>query len=373
MSGPSADTTKVPHTLLLADDSVTIRRVIELTFADEDVQVVTVSDGEQAIAVMDQSPPDIVLADVGMPGRDGYQVAQHIKQTPRLAHIPVVLLTGAFEPIDQEKAAAAGCDGVLAKPFEPQQVIGRVKELLAKPKHGSSAIDERGSVPPSPPSPWTVPLVDLPLAGRAVSEPEASGVDNYFDRLDQAFADVACGEPPQTVRPSAPTPVNETSDWFSSQPPPAPSVAPDRGQMSSVPPSPVSYGSPQVGFDRVGGLGPPSFAGTTSEVPQPAVPKSSFPETPTSTEPASLPPLADAFAALLAAEQSAPPPMARPSWPTPPASGAPITDELIEQVVWRVLDRLSDRIVRDTTVDIVSRIAEQLVREEIERIKSSIK
>ena len=81
---------------------------------------------------VDQRTPDIVLADVGMPGRDGYEVAQHIKNTPRLAHIPVVLLTGAFEPIDQARAAAVGCDGVLAKPFEPQLVIGRVKELLAR-------------------------------------------------------------------------------------------------------------------------------------------------------------------------------------------------------------------------------------------------
>ena len=92
------------HKLLLADDSVTIQRVIELTFADEDVQVIAVSDGDQAIARLDADPPDIVLADVGMPGRDGYEVAAYVKQSPRLNHIPVVLLTGAFEPIDQARA-----------------------------------------------------------------------------------------------------------------------------------------------------------------------------------------------------------------------------------------------------------------------------
>ena len=119
-SGGPPDKADVPWTLLLADDSVTIQRVIELTFADEDVKVVAVSDGDQAIARLDSAPPDIVLADIGMPGRSGYEVAQYIKQTPRLAHIPVVLLTGAFEPVDQARAAAAGCDGVLAKPFEPQ-------------------------------------------------------------------------------------------------------------------------------------------------------------------------------------------------------------------------------------------------------------
>ena len=119
----------MPHTLLLADDSVTIQRVIELTFADEDIKVVAVSDGDQAIAQIDITPPDIVLADVGMPGKNGYEVAEHVKRSPRLSHIPVVLLTGAFEPVDQTKASSAGCDGVLAKPFEPQLVIGRVKEM----------------------------------------------------------------------------------------------------------------------------------------------------------------------------------------------------------------------------------------------------
>ena len=131
----------MPKTLLLADDSVTIQRVIELTFADEDIQVVAVSDGDQAIARVNAEPPDIVLADVGMPGRNGYEVAQYIKETPALAHIPVLLLTGAFEPVDQARATAAGCDGVLVKPFEPQLVISRVKELLARSRSGTAVLD----------------------------------------------------------------------------------------------------------------------------------------------------------------------------------------------------------------------------------------
>ena len=121
----------MPHKLLLADDSVTIQRVIELTFADEDVQVVAVGDGKKAIASIQADRPDIVLADVGMPERDGYEVAAFIKGTAELAHIPVLLLTGAFEPIDETRARAVGCDGVLVKPFEPQMVISRVKDLLA--------------------------------------------------------------------------------------------------------------------------------------------------------------------------------------------------------------------------------------------------
>ena len=136
--------------LLLADDSITIQRVIELTFADEDVEVLAVGDGREAIERVKADSPDIVLADVGMPERDGYEVAAFIKNDPRLAHIPVLLLTGAFEPIDEARAKAVGCDGVLVKPFEPQMVISRVRELLA----GSPAKpvpDSPAQTPASPP------------------------------------------------------------------------------------------------------------------------------------------------------------------------------------------------------------------------------
>src|SRR5258708_27511203 len=121
----------MPPKLVPADDSVTIQRVIEVTFADEDVHVIAVGNGQDAIDRVQRDRPDIVLADVGMPERNGYEVAAFIKGQPALAHIPVVLLTGAFEPVDEARARAVGCDGVLVKPFEPQIVISRVKDLLA--------------------------------------------------------------------------------------------------------------------------------------------------------------------------------------------------------------------------------------------------
>ena len=119
------------HKLLLADDSVTIQRVIELTFSGEDVQVLAVNDGEQAIARIPLERPDVVLADIGMPRKGGYDVSAFVKGRPDLAHIPVLLLAGAFEPVDQARAEQVKADGVLIKPFEPRQVIERVKELLA--------------------------------------------------------------------------------------------------------------------------------------------------------------------------------------------------------------------------------------------------
>src|SRR5262245_20922633 len=127
----------MPKTLLLVDDSVTIQRVIELTFAHEDVRVVSVSDGRRAVQWMDSEWPDIVLVDVEVPEMDGYAVSTYVKTSPRLKQVPVLLLAGAFEPVDQERANSIGCEGVLVKPFEPQQLVARVKELLSAPPHAS--------------------------------------------------------------------------------------------------------------------------------------------------------------------------------------------------------------------------------------------
>ena len=100
-----ADRHKVSHTLLLADDSVTIQRVIELTFADEDVQVVAVSDGDQAIERLEAAtPPDIVLADIGMPGKNGYEVAHRIRQEPWGQRVVLVAVTGWGQEEDRRRA-----------------------------------------------------------------------------------------------------------------------------------------------------------------------------------------------------------------------------------------------------------------------------
>jgi CheY-like chemotaxis protein len=159
--------------ILLADDSITIQKVIELTFSDEDFEVVTVGNGRLAIEKVEEVRPDIVLCDIIMPEKDGYEVCEYVKRHPSLAGVPVLLLTGAFEPFDQERAARVGCDGFLAKPFEPAMLIGKVKELLAHAASRSAApapqppaaapapapvIPAVSAFPPPPPEPVTFPL-----------------------------------------------------------------------------------------------------------------------------------------------------------------------------------------------------------------------
>ena len=140
--------------ILLADDSITIQKVIELTFSDEDFEVVTVGNGRLAIEKVQETRPDLVLCDIIMPEKDGYEVCDFIKKNPATAQIPVLLLTGAFEPFDQERASRVGCDGFLAKPFEPQTLIAKVKELLSRGGSRPSAARPAAAAPPSaPPAP----------------------------------------------------------------------------------------------------------------------------------------------------------------------------------------------------------------------------
>src|SRR5262247_547710 len=134
--------------ILLADDSITIQKVIELTFSDEDFDVVTVGNGRLAIEKAQEVRPDIVLCDIIMPEKDGYEVCDFIKKSPGLSHVPVLLLTGAFEPFDQERAARVGCDGFLAKPFEPETLIAKVKDLLTK----AAARQAPAAPAPAPPA-----------------------------------------------------------------------------------------------------------------------------------------------------------------------------------------------------------------------------
>ncbi len=198
-------------TLLLADDSVTIQRVIELTFANEDVRVVSTSDGEAALRHIDTERPDIVLADVGMPKRDGYDVASHIKNTPALHDIPVLLLTGAFEPLDESRARASGCDGILVKPFEPQQLVGRVKELLAgqhTPALWPAGVPKVEETPPPPVRP----------ALRIAPKPEP------------AFPPATSALWPVAVPAAAPRPVSVPAHVAASTAAPHPSRLPDVGE-----------------------------------------------------------------------------------------------------------------------------------------------
>lgn len=116
--------------LLLADDSVVIQKLVGLSFANENIEIVSTDNGDDAVTMARDLRPDIVLADVVMPGLSGYEVCEAIKQDAGLAHTPVLLLTGTFEAFDEARAAAVGANGQITKPFEAQALVERVNVAI---------------------------------------------------------------------------------------------------------------------------------------------------------------------------------------------------------------------------------------------------
>ena len=117
-------------TIYFIDDSATMREVIKIAFRRENINVVACHDAALALAEIEKTRPDIVITDVIMPDKDGYDVCQYIKSHPELAKIPVVLMSGVVNRAVAEKAFAVRADELLRKPFQPQDLIARVKHLL---------------------------------------------------------------------------------------------------------------------------------------------------------------------------------------------------------------------------------------------------
>ena len=144
--------------LLLADDSMTIQKVVNLTFADEGIEVFTVGNGSLAIEKLSEIEPDLVLADVHMPGLNGYEVCEQIRMNPHFQDVPVMLLVGSFEPFDEHEAQRVGANDFLTKPFQSiRQLIQKVTTLLDDPKSGIDKVDSVESAVETEVSPEKLP------------------------------------------------------------------------------------------------------------------------------------------------------------------------------------------------------------------------
>ena len=116
--------------ILVADDSVTIQKVVELTFSKEDFVLTQARSGEEAIRKAKEMRPDLVLLDLVMPDMNGYDVCAALRTEPALRSVPIILLAGTFESFDQQRGTQAGANDVVTKPFESQVLVGKVKQLL---------------------------------------------------------------------------------------------------------------------------------------------------------------------------------------------------------------------------------------------------
>lgn len=316
-----------PPTLLLADDSLTIQRVVSLTFADQPVRVVVAKDGQDAINRMSAERPDLVLADTNMPCVDGYELARWVRRQPHLSTVPVLLLAGVTDPVDEQRLHDSGANGVLEKPFEPSHVISRVKELLgmkgAPPSARLVTAPDLNATPAPPGAAQSAPGASEGRffgSGPGVTAPEESA---------SPFGTEPAGAIPEIDDLGAPR--GDARDWFGGDaqaPPSTPSSLAEELGVSDV----RFYGqddtvSASRGLDGDFGSerrGQPRFAaGPDREL-----------GGDTST--------ADVFQSLLAAEQG------DPARPVVVRAAAPeLTPEMLDYLAARVVERLRPHTIRE--------------------------
>lgn len=175
---PAAGETAVkrPPTVYFIDDSATMREVIKIAFRRENINVITCADAASAMAQFEQNRPDVVITDVIMPNQDGYAVCNQIKQHPEFGGIPVVLMSGVVNKSVADKAVAVKADELIRKPFQPQELIGRVRTLLApKETPAAQATRERANSNAlqslfAPAAPAVVPVATPPAANDPASD-----------------------------------------------------------------------------------------------------------------------------------------------------------------------------------------------------------
>ena len=187
--------------LLLADDSITIQRVVGITFANEDFEITTVDNGDDAVSKAKEMRPDIVLADVIMPKKNGYEVCQAIKGDPELKDVPVLLLAGTFEAFDENRAREVGANGHITKPFESQALIDKVNELVGAAPSPAMPSGIQPIAPATPGAP--APAAPAPSAPEPAAPPPAAAPTPPPEPAPSPFT---APEPPPPAAAPAPMP-----------------------------------------------------------------------------------------------------------------------------------------------------------------------
>ena len=302
----------MPKNLLLADDSVTIQKVVAITFANEDYAVSAVDNGEDAIAKARATRPDVILLDAMMPKKNGYEACEAIKADPALAGVPVILLAGTFEQFDEARAKAVRADAFIQKPFESQALINKVRELV----EGRAPVTAPGATPLAFGAPATAPasaaptLAPQPVAAapRPVAPPAAAppAARPAWSPPPAAARPPVGAAPPQAARPplgAAPPP--------GARPPPGALPLPGARPPAGAVPPPGARPPP-------GAMPPPGARPPPGALPAPAG-RQPF-GAPQPPQPAARP---FASPAAAAAKPFAPPPAAAPPRPFAPPAAAP--------------------------------------------------
>jgi CheY-like chemotaxis protein len=202
-------------TIYFIDDSATMREVIKIAFRRENFNVIACADAASALAQFEQNPPDAVITDVIMPDQDGYSVCTQIKQHAQFGNIPVILMSGVVNKTVADKAVSVHADELIRKPFQPQELIGRVKSLLfpkapvapvSRPHYAPapSPLTNLFAPPPTLAQTFGAPLPppSVPAAPVAAAPPEHRAPEPAWPRaLAEAFSPAP---PPGHVHQPAP-------------------------------------------------------------------------------------------------------------------------------------------------------------------------
>ncbi len=379
--------------ILLADDSLTIRKVVELTFSGSEFELKAVGNGDDAVSLLSEFEPDIVLADAVMPGKTGYEVCEEVKRRPGGRFVPVVLLTGTFEPFDKPRSERAGADSVVTKPFDSQGLATLVRDLVRRAAEAKAAAPPEPPPAPEPPPPPppadeigestdpTIaspgPFYTAPLASMAPPPPPPPVDDVFSTTAIPIFSEI---EPPPPPPPApAPPPVRAEYDPPTEPLPPVPPPPPpltgshpgyemDLGALDETPESPHRDLDEDIAaFER-------SDRGKTRR-PEPW-------ETLVASAAALEPPAAPApdpghsDLEALAAEASLTDlksliPDAGPSALPAGSPVGPLSDADIDRIARRVLELGGERVVRRIAWDVVPELAERLVKERLEELEKA--
>jgi CheY-like chemotaxis protein len=420
--------------ILLADDSVTIQKVIELTFMDEDYEVRAVSNGDEAVALLSSLNPDFVIADVHMPGANGYEVCRRAKQIR--PDLPVLLLVGTFEPFDEAQARAVGADSHLKKPFDSQELLQRVEELLAsQTPAGAAANAANAATAAAPEAPAPASLADwtasapqavpdwlaAPAAPDFAAAPDLSAEPSWGQPAEPAWGNFELepepaaspfAAPTAAAMPAAPEPFDHEPSF---------SLEPDPGfQVEAEPVFSLEVDEPSFGV-REDVFGAPSEL-SLDETPQdryiaedpvaaePAAAAAGFNWTP-EPEPEPFhfePPAAPAWAPAVAepliepqlqwsepepfagleAEPFAASPEPEPAYPPGPTFAADashevlheasgnghgrLSDDDVDRIARRVVELLGDRAVRDVAWEVIPDMAEVIIRDRLRELEAQV-
>jgi CheY-like chemotaxis protein len=305
--------------ILLADDSLTIQKVVELTLSGTEYELTCVSNGQKALESLAESRPDLILADAVMTEKNGYEVCEAVKGNPSTARIPVVLLSGVFEPFDRDRAERIGCDLVVSKPFDAQQLVEQIETLLAR------------SAPAAPqPEP---PLEEAPFETPSAVFGQPPPTDLVPEEAPFIPAQESVGFGREATAAPAPSEAMEVVETVPAVEEPLPPLPePPR----EIPPAEAA--APRPGIEEI----TIEEAEALFDLPSPPVERA-----------------------------AAPHPAAEPVRDASPELPFELTDKQIERIAARVVEKLSDRVIREIAWEVVPDAAEVAVKRRIAELEKS--